>query len=132
MSQISPQAYVSPKAQIGEGAIIEPFAFIEDDVQIGPGTWIGPNAIIMNGSRIGKDCKIFPGAVIGAVPQDLKFAGEASTAEIGDRTVIRECVTINRGTTDRMRTAVGTDCLLMAYTHLAHDVLVGDHVIIAN
>ena len=132
MSQISPQAYVSSKALIGEGAIINPFAFIEEDVEIGPGTWIGPNAIIMNGSRIGKDCKIFPGAVIGAVPQDLKYAGEPSTAEVGDRTVIRECVTINRGTTDRMRTAVGTDCLLMAYTHLAHDVLVGDHVIIAN
>ncbi|MDA0304135.1 MAG: acyl-ACP--UDP-N-acetylglucosamine O-acyltransferase [Bacteroidetes bacterium] len=132
MSHISSQAYVSSKANIGKDAIIEPFAFIEDDVEIGSGTWVGPHATIMNGSRIGRDCKIFPGAVIGAVPQDLKYDGEASTAEVGDRTVIRECVTINRGTSDRMRTAVGSDCLLMAYTHLAHDVLVGDHVIIAN
>ncbi len=132
MSQISPQAYVSEKAQIGDDVIIEAFAFIEGDVQIASGTWIGPHVTIMNGSRIGRDCKIFPGAVIGAIPQDLKYAGEASTSEVGDRTVIRECVTINRGTTDRMRTAVGDDCLLMAYTHLAHDVLVGNNVIIAN
>lgn len=132
MTRVSPQAFVSEKAIIGTDVIIEPFACIEDDVQIGSGTWIGPNVSIMNGSRIGKNCKVFPGAVIGAMPQDLKYAGEASTSEVGDRTVIRECVTINRGTTDRMRTAVGSDCLLMAYTHLAHDVLIGDHVIIAN
>ena len=79
-----------------------------------------------------KNCTIFPGAVIGAIPQDLKYAGEYTTAEIGDNTTIRECVTINKGTTDRMKTVVGSNCLLMAYVHIAHDVVVGDSCIIAN
>ena len=131
-AQVSPLASVSKDATIGSGAIIEPFAFVDADVEIGPGTWIGPHAVVHSGTRIGSDCKIFSGAVLGAVPQDLKFQGEPSTVEIGDRTVVRECVTINRGTADRMATKVGSDCLLMAYCHLAHDVLVGDHVIIAN
>lgn len=131
-ARISPLAFVSPEAKIAPGAIIEPFAFIESDVRIGPGTWVGPHAVIHSNTTIGADCKIFSGAVVGAVPQDLKFDGEQSTVEIGDRTVVRECVTINRGTADRMVTKVGSDCLLMAYCHLAHDVQVGDHVIIAN
>lgn len=130
--QISPLAYVSPDANIGEGTIIEPFAFIDSDVTVGANSWIGPHATLHSRTTIGNDCKVFSGAVVGAVPQDLKFDGEASTVEIGDRTVIRECVTINRGTADRMVTKVGSDCLLMAYCHLAHDVEVGDHVIIAN
>ena len=129
---ISPQAYVHPDAQIGDQVDIEPFAFIDQNVRIGSGTWVGPHATILSGSNIGVDCKIFPGAVIGAMPQDLKYDGESSTAQVGDRTVVRECVTINRGTADRMITKVGSDCLLMAYTHLAHDVWVGNHVIIAN
>ncbi|MGB1074846.1 MAG: acyl-ACP--UDP-N-acetylglucosamine O-acyltransferase [Flavobacteriales bacterium] len=129
---ISPQAYVHPDAQIGDQVVIEPFAFIDQNVRIGSGTWVGPHATILSGSNIGVDCKIFPGAVIGAMPQDLKYDGESSTAQVGDRTVVRECVTINRGTADRMITKVGSDCLLMAYTHLAHDVWVGNHVIIAN
>ena len=129
---ISPQAFVHPNAQVAEGVTIEAFAFVDDNVTIGSGTWVGPNATILNGSRIGKDCKIFSGAVIGGMPQDLKYDGEPSTAVVGDRTVVRECVTINRGTADRMVTKVGSDCLLMAYTHLAHDVWVGNHVIIAN
>ena len=131
-SLISPLAYVSPDAQIETGVVVEPFAFIESGVRIGSGSWIGPHAVIHSGSNIGKECKVFSGAVVGAVPQDLKFNGENSTVEIGDRTVVRECVTINRGTADRMVTKIGSDCLLMAYCHLAHDVLVGDHVIIAN
>ena len=131
-AQVSPLASVSKDATIGSSAIIEPFAFVDADVEIGPGTWIGPHAVVHSGTRIGSDCKIFSGAVLGAVPQDLKFQGEPSTVEIGDRTVVRECVTVNRGTADRMATKVGSDCLLMAYCHLAHDVLVGDHVIIAN
>ena len=131
-AQVSPLASVSKDATIGSSAIIEPFAFVDADVEIGPGTWIGPHAVVHSGTRIGSDCKIFSGAVLGAVPQDLKFQGEPSTVEIGDRTVVRECVTINRGTADRMATKVGSDCLLMAYCHLAHDVFVGDHVIIAN
>ncbi len=129
---ISPQAHVSPSANIAEGAIIEPFAYIDKNVTIGERTWIGPHAVIHSGTTIGNDCKVFSGAVIGAIPQDLKFSGEDSQVVIGDRTVVRECVTINRATTDRMVTKVGSDCLLMAYCHLAHDVAVGDHVIIAN
>jgi len=131
-AHISPQAYVSPEATIGAGSVVEPFAFIEGNVTIGANCWIGPHAVIHSNTSLGDACKVFSGAVVGAVPQDLKFNGEASTVEIGDRTVIRECVTINRGTTDRMVTKVGSDCLLMAYCHLAHDVIIGNHVIIAN
>ena len=129
---ISPFASVHLDAKLGQGVSVEPFATIYADVQIGDGTWIGPNAVLMDGARIGKQCRIFPGAVIGAIPQDLKFAGERTTAEVGDGTTIRECVTINRGTADRLKTAVGRNCLLMAYVHLAHDCVVGDHVVIAN
>lgn len=126
------KAFVHPEAKIGKNVTIEPFAYIAKDVIIDDDSWIGPNATIMDGARIGKNCKIFPGAVISAIPQDLKFKGEVTTAEIGDHTTIRECVTINRGTTDRQKTVVGNNCLLMAYVHIAHDVLVGDHVILAN
>ena len=129
---ISKLASVHPDARIGRDVTIEPFATIYGDVTIGDGTWIGPNAVLMDGARIGSKCRIFPGAVIGAIPQDLKFAGERTTAEVGDGTTIRECVTINRGTADRVKTAVGRNCLLMAYVHLAHDCIVGDHVVIAN
>lgn len=129
---ISPLAHVDPAAQLGADVVVEPFAYIGADVVIGDGTWIGPHATVLDGARIGKACKIFPGAVISGIPQDLKFNGEQTTAEVGDRTVVRECVTINRGTADRHRTAVGSDCLLMAYTHIAHDALLGDHVIVAN
>jgi UDP-N-acetylglucosamine acyltransferase len=101
-------------------------------VVIGEGTWIGPHVTIMDGARIGKNCKIFPGAVISGVPQDLKYNGEKTTAEIGDNCVIRECVTINRGTTHSMKTAVGSNCLVMAYAHLGHDTIVGNNCIIAN
>jgi UDP-N-acetylglucosamine acyltransferase len=123
---------IHPNAKLGAGVNVGHFSVIEEDVVIGEGTEIGHNVTILNGSRIGKNCIIFPGAVIGAIPQDLKYAGEYTTAEIGDNTTIRECVTINRGTTDRMKTVVGSNCLLMAYVHIAHDVIVGDHCIIAN
>ncbi len=129
---ISPLAYVHPNAKLGKGVVVEPFASIYGDVVVGAGSWIGPNAVLMDGARIGKDCRIFPGAVIAAIPQDLKFAGEMTTAEVGDGTTIRECVTINRGTADRLKTAVGDNCLLMAYVHLAHDCIVGNNVVIAN
>ena len=86
----------------------------------------------MNGARIGKNCRIFPGAVISAVPQDLKFGGEDTLVVIGDNTTIRECVTINRGTSDRKETRVGNNVLLMAYTHIAHDCVVGNNCILAN
>ncbi|HMQ74457.1 MAG TPA: acyl-ACP--UDP-N-acetylglucosamine O-acyltransferase [Flavobacteriales bacterium] len=129
---ISPLASVHPHAKLGRDVVVEPFATIYADVVIGDGTWIGPNAVLMDGARIGSRCRIFPGAVIGAIPQDLKFAGEVTTAEVGDGTTIRECVTINRGTADRQRTAVGSNCLLMAYVHLAHDCILGNNIVIAN
>src|SRR5690606_11620495 len=90
------------------------------------------NVTIMEGARIGKNCKIYPGAVISSVPQDLKFAGEETTAIIGDNTVIRECVTISRGTIDKMKTVVGSNCLIMSYAHIAHDCMVGDNCIVVN
>ena len=126
------QNFVHPDAKIGNNVTIEPFAYVAGDVIIGDNTWIGPNATIMDGARIGKNCKIFPGAVVSAIPQDLKFKGEKTTAVIGDYTTVRECVTINRGTKDRFKTEVGSHCLLMAYVHVAHDVKVGNHVILAN
>jgi UDP-N-acetylglucosamine acyltransferase len=125
-------AQIHPDAKIGEGVEIGPFTTIYGDVVIGEGTWIGPNVTIMDGARIGKNCRIFPGAVISAIPQDLKFAGEKTTVEIGDNTTIIECCTLNRGTKDRMTTKVGSNCLLMAYVHLAHDAFVGDNCVIAN
>jgi UDP-N-acetylglucosamine acyltransferase len=123
---------VHPDAKIAKNVVIEPFVNVEKNVHIGEGTWIGSNVTIMEGARIGKDCKIFPGAVIGAIPQDLKFRGEITTAEIGDNTTIRECVTINRGTAAKGKTVVGSNCLLMAYVHVAHDCIIGDDVILVN
>jgi UDP-N-acetylglucosamine acyltransferase len=129
---VSDRAYVHPDAQLAPNVQVEPFATIYQDVTIGEGSWIGPGAVLMQGTRIGRNCRVFPGAVIGAVPQDLKFSGEYTTAEVGDHTTVRECVTINRGTADRGKTSVGKNCLLMAYVHLAHDCMVGDNVVIAN
>jgi UDP-N-acetylglucosamine acyltransferase len=129
MSNLS---YIHPDAKIGKDVTISPFASIYEDVEIGDGTWIGPNVTIFPKARIGKNCKIFPGAVIAAIPQDLKFKGEESIVQIGDNTIIRECVTVNRGTADKMKTVVGSNCLIMAYAHIAHDCIVGDNVIIAN
>ena len=126
------QSYIHPDAIIGENVTISPFCYIDADVVIGDGTWLGPNVTLFPGARIGKDCKIFPGAVITAIPQDLKFQGEQTTAEVGDRTTIREYVTINRGTSYANKTVVGSDSLLMAYVHVAHDCILGDRVILAN
>ena len=127
-----PNTNIHPEAKIGKNVIIDPFTTIYKDVVIEDGTWIGPNVTIFNGARIGKNCKIFPGAVISAIPQDLKFDDEITTTEIGDNCIIRECVTINRGTTDRMKTVVGDNCLLMAYVHVAHDCIVGNNCVLAN
>ena len=124
--------HIHPDAKIGENVTIESFSTIYENVEIGEGTWIGPNVTIFPGARIGKNCKIFPGAVISAIPQDLKFAGEETTTEIGDNTIIREYVTVNRGTVDRLTTKVGSNCLLMAYVHVGHDCEIGDHCILAN
>ena len=130
MSQ--PLSVIHPNAKIAANVSIDPFSVIHEDVEIGEGTWIGSNVTIFPGARIGKNVRIFPGAVIAAIPQDLKFGGETTTAEIGDNTTIRECVTINRGTSDKMKTVIGKNCLIMAYVHVAHDCLIGDNCILAN
>ena len=131
-ANISQMAVIHPDAKLGKGVTVEPFSTIAADVEIGDGTWIGPNVTIMDGARIGKNCKVFPGAVISAIPQDLKYQGEITLTEIGDNTTIRECVTINRGTIDRHKTVVGSNCLLMAYVHIAHDCVIGNNCILAN
>lgn len=125
-------AYIHPEAKIGNDVKIEAFAWIDKNVVIGDGTWVGPNATIMEGARIGKNCKIFPGAVVSAIPQDLKFKGEETTAEIGDNTTLRECVTVNRGTASKGKTVIGNNCLLMAYVHVGHDSFLGNNIIISN
>ncbi len=129
---ISPLAVVHPEAKIGQDVTIDPFVVIEKDVVIGDHCHIFPHAVVLNGSRIGNHCRIFPGAVIAGIPQDLKFKGEDTTAEIGDHTTIRECVTVNRGTVAKGKTVVGNHCLIMAYSHIAHDCILKDHVIIGN
>jgi len=127
-----PMSNIHPEAVIGKNVTISPFVTIEKNVIIGDNTYIHPNVVIMSGARIGKNCRIFPGAVIAAIPQDLKFRGEETTAEIGDNTTIRECATVNRGTAAKGKTIVGNDCLLMAYSHVAHDCLLKDFVILGN
>lgn len=127
-----PLAYIHPAAKIDPSVVIDPFVTIEENVEIGEGTRIGSNVTIMSGARIGKNCRIFPGAVVSAVPQDLKFRGEDTVAIIGDNTTLREYVTINRGTAARGRTVVGSNCLIMAYCHVAHDCIVGDNVVMSN
>lgn len=129
---ISNLANISPNAELGEDVSIEGFTTIYENVTIGSRTKIHPNVTIYPGTRIGEDCEIFPGAVIGVVPQDLKFDGEKTTVEIGNRTVIRECVTIHRGTKDRWKTKIGDNCLLMTYVHVAHDCFIGNNVILAS
>jgi len=123
---------IHPEAIIGKNVTISPFVTIDKNVVIGDNTYIYPNAVILEGARIGKNCRIFPNAVLAGIPQDLKFRGEETLCEIGDNTTIRECVTVNRGTASKGKTIVGNDCLLMAYSHIAHDCLIKDHVIIGN
>ena len=127
-----PLAYVHPAAKIASNVVIDPFVTIDQNVEIGEGTRIGSNVTILEGARIGKNCTICSGAVISGVPQDLKFRGEDSVAIIGDNTTIRECVTVNRGTASKGKTVVGSNCLIMAYCHVAHDCVIGDNVIMSN
>ncbi|MBL7751639.1 MAG: acyl-ACP--UDP-N-acetylglucosamine O-acyltransferase [Chitinophagaceae bacterium] len=129
---IHPHTYIHPNARLATNVKVDPFTVIHQDVEIGDGTWIGSNVTIMEGARIGKNCRIFPGAVIAAIPQDLKYQGEYSQVVIGDNTTIREFVTVNRGTEHREKTMIGSNCLIMAYCHLAHDCLVGNHCIMSN
>ena len=129
---ISPLASIHPNAKLGNNITIDPFAVIHENVTIGDNTHIMSHAVLFPHTIVGKDCRIFPNATLGAIPQDLKFIGEETTVEIGDNTTIRECVTINRGTKDKWKTAIGSNCLLMAYSHVAHDCILGNNVILAN
>ena len=134
MAKIHPLATVHPGAKLAESVEVGPYAFIDDNVEIGEGTRILPHATIFSYVKIGKDCSVFPGAVIGAIPQDLKFEGEITYVEIGDRVNIRECATINRGTkaSGKGVTRIGNDTLLMSYVHVAHDCTVGNHCILVS
>ncbi|MBP3536160.1 MAG: acyl-ACP--UDP-N-acetylglucosamine O-acyltransferase [Muribaculaceae bacterium] len=132
MSNIHQFSSVNPDAKIASDVVIGPFTTIDANVEIGEGCRIGSNVTILSGARIGKNVTVFPGAVISAIPQDLKFKGEDTTAIIGDNCVIRECVTVNRGTAAKGRTVIGKNCLLMAYSHIAHDCILGDNIIISN
>ena len=129
---ISPLAYIHPEAKIGENVEIGPFCYVDRGVEIGDNNTLMNSVTILSGSRIGSGNIFFPGAVIGAVPQDLKFRGEESLAIIGNNDKIRENVTINRGTAAKGKTVVGSGNLLMEGCHIAHDVIVGDDVIIGN
>lgn len=121
---------IHPNATLGKNVTIENFVTIQADVVIDDGTWVGPYVTIMSGSRIGKNCQIFPNAVIGAASQDRKKADQQTYVEVGDDTVIREFVTLNRGTLGN--TIIGSHVLLMAYVHVAHDCVIEDHVVVAN
>ncbi|MDZ7372859.1 MAG: acyl-ACP--UDP-N-acetylglucosamine O-acyltransferase [candidate division KSB1 bacterium] len=130
--RIHPTAIVHPSVELGEGVEVGPYAIIEEDVVIGDGTKVAAHALIARGSRVGRQCQIHFSAVVGTIPQDLKFEGEETTLEIGDRTVVREFCTLNRGTKQSGKTVIGSDCLLMAYAHVAHDCVVGDRSVLAN
>ncbi len=133
MSTIHPTAIIDPSAKLGAGVSVGPYSVIGADVEIGDNTWIGPHVVIYGPTTIGADNKIHQFASIGEAPQDLKYNGEPTRLEIGDRNTIRECVTINRGTvTGGGLTKVGSDNLLMAYIHIAHDCQIGNHVIFSN
>lgn len=129
---IHPHTYIHPNAKLAPNVKVDPFSVIHQNVEIGSGTWIGSNVTIMEGARIGENCRIFPGAVIAGIPQDLKYEGENTTVVIGNNTTIREFVTINRGSKDRWTTRVGDNCLIMAYSHIAHDCIIGSNCIMSN
>jgi UDP-N-acetylglucosamine acyltransferase len=130
---IDTRAVIDPSAKIAENVHIGSYSVIGPDVEIGEGTWIGPHVVIQGPTRIGRDNKIYQFTSLGEIPQDLKFAGERTTLEIGDRNVIREFCTFNRGTAqDKSITKIGSDNLFMAYVHIAHDCQVGNHVVFAN
>ena len=133
MNSIDSRAIVSPGAELGEGVTVGPFTVIEDGVKIGKGTWIGPHAVIKGPTTIGEGNKIFQFASIGDAPQDLKYKGEPTRLEIGDRNVFREFTTMNRGTVGGGGvTIIGSDNLFMAFTHVAHDCRVGNRIVMAN
>jgi UDP-N-acetylglucosamine acyltransferase len=131
--EIHPTALVSANATLGDGVLVGPFCVVGDDVVLGRGTRLVASCVVQGPTRIGDDNVVFPFAVLGAEPQDRSHEGEKTSLEIGDRNVLREHVTVHRGTTkDQGTTRIGSDCLLMVGTHVAHDVVVGDHVTLAN
>jgi UDP-N-acetylglucosamine acyltransferase len=132
MRKIHPTAIVSEKARLGEKVQVGPYTVIGDNVSIGEGTVIGAHCVIEKGTALGKRCRVFTGAILGSIPQDLKYKGETSFLEIGDENIIREYVTINPGTEENTKTVVGSHNLIMAYSHIAHNCLIGNNCIIAN
>jgi UDP-N-acetylglucosamine acyltransferase len=132
MNTIHSTAIVSSKAKLGNNIVISPYAIIQDDVQIGDNCYIGPHAVIYDGARIGNNVKIHQAASVANVPQDLSFAGEETYFYIDDNSTIRECVTLHRGTKSTGFSRVGKNCLLMAYSHIAHDTVLGDNIILSN
>ena len=131
-TQVHPTAIVHDDARLGSGVVVGPWALIGPGVVVGDGTEVGPRVLIEKDTTIGEDCFLANGAVLGTDPQDLKFKGERSRLEVGDRTIVREYATLNRGTSASGSTVVGSDCLLMAYAHVAHDCEIGNHVVLAN
>jgi len=127
-----PSAIIDPDAELGQGVVVGPWTVIGPRVKVGDGTRIGSHVLIERDTTVGADCHLHQGAVLGTDPQDLKYRGEETVLVVGDRTVIREYATLNRGTADLRRTVVGDDCLLMAYSHIAHDCQIGNNVVIAN
>jgi UDP-N-acetylglucosamine acyltransferase len=123
---------VSPKATLAHNVSVGPFTVVEPGAVIGEGTTVASNVLVSGGARIGKECRIHHGAVIGHEPQDLKYAGEPTTCELGDRNVVREFATLHRGTGEGGRTIIGNDNFLMAYCHIAHDCVLGNRIIMAN
>ena len=124
--------FIHKDSIIGKNSKIDPFSYIEEEVSIGDNCWIGNNVTLYPGSKLGNNVKVFPGAVISSEPQDLKFEGEKTTVEIGDNTTIREFVTISRGTNDRLKTSICKNCLIMAYSHIAHDCIINDDCVIVK
>ncbi|MBT8396406.1 MAG: acyl-ACP--UDP-N-acetylglucosamine O-acyltransferase [Gemmatimonadetes bacterium] len=131
-TEIHPSSIVDPGAELGQGVVIGPWSIIGPRVRVGDGTRVGPHVLVERDTTIGADCQLHQGAVLGTDPQDLKFRGEETILIVGDRTVVREYATLNRGTADLHQTVVGDDCLLMAYSHIAHDCQIGNNVVISN
>ncbi len=132
MTKIHPTAIVHPEAELGESVEIGPFSCVASDVIIGDGCKIHSHVTIDSGTRLGCRVEVFTGAVLGSPPQDLKYSNEKTYLEVGDDTRIREYATLNRGTTYSYKTVVGKNCFLMAYSHIAHDCIIGNHVILSN
>lgn len=132
LSGIHPTAIIDESAELGDGVVVGPYSVIGPNVVIGDGVRIGPHVLIERDTIIGAGCEIHKGAVLGTDPQDLKYRGEPTQLVVGERTVIREYATLNRGTAAHGRTEIGSDCLLMAYVHVAHDCVIGNHVILSN